>query len=798
MSWIEAALTRPFVQDLDEDIHPKLALSLLTSGEHWRFERASHRSDHLPPRRDSDGRFSEPSWALVFAYSLVIEPEHTEQGLNVLSEIVSSQEVAQDNEMAAVANAFAALGLSRLRYTQQAIKITESALRNSPPNSLARVFLLQQLTMHLTDANKYDDALRAARMARNTFRQWKTEARPSTPAQREIISGVSQAIESNILELKTVTSRTVKFPRTPYIKPNHYWAERNLVLQMGFSAQVRDSFDTEVRNALGRQGTRFSDRESPHAALTTYLVESELVGHYRRVLAARLSLGKQQASELDYTNEQRVKYCAHLIRQSRDSKTYENFLQILMASGPLSVLADEVTRAAEEISWPPRREHFTALKVAGPLLAKQTAQHALATLLEMRSGAHLRDLNSQYLADAQIWPAIRSLTAVAGEHSSVSRKMRDLATDASAHVFSELVTTARTIDWKKVGEPERRSWESWISEAKSEDASFLEQEISQALARLGDQEPLERYFSDPSGLTIPEVSTLVDYGSENREFRLPVAVVEEISQLLTKELSQLMHDASRGSFSFGVVDTVLLGGIFSKQYPEEGIWPEIRKVILHPQVTSSQKAGFLEWVIHNPEVIPNDFAQGFSDRDKSILLSQEEDWISEGTRESGFRFYCALKLLTEEEVIERVLQLITSSESRDRADVALTIRAATGIVSPDWSFDILEILARDASPSVRSLAGMVIGGVANSSRSISTRRINSTIRALLESEGVWVPLRTLHGLINDVFRGREIDTSGYKEVVSELATGHQNYFVREAARKLLESSTEGKSGVREE
>ncbi|MEV0218732.1 hypothetical protein [Streptomyces sp. NPDC050704] len=787
MSWIEAVLARPAQREPDQKLTPKLALSLLTSGEYWRFERASQESTHLPPRRDSQGHISEPSWALVFAFSLVNDSTLTEEGLNVLSEVVSSPEVREDPEMAAVANAFAARGLSRLNLFRQAISVIQAALDELAFHSLARLFLQQQLTIYLADADRYKEALHSARQARRFLNSWKhgnSDAYP--PSQQEIWLGLSEAVESNIRLLTNVTSRHPKHDSTFSGEPNKYWMTRNTVLEVGFSTYVRDSFDDKLRVTLGRSSSRFSERESPRTALTTFLFESELAGYYRRVLVARSLLGKQQVVELDLADETRIRNCTHLIRYSRDTKSYEKFLKFLIAGGPLPTLAEEVLRAADSLGWPPRKEDFIALKVAGSLLHESVAGRALSVLIDMPTQEHVRDLNSAYLADAYIWPAIRSLIPVAGAHTEVSRKMREVASVAGAHAFSELVSTARVIDWSQVSEDEKTAWVSWIESDKSDDASLLEQEIAQALANVGNMGPLGRYYSKDTDLTITEVATLIDFGSGNTQFRVPSSVANRVSGSLKSELDELMLDASRGSYSYGVVDSVLLAGIFSSQYPDHSIWQKIREVILHPRVSTSQKSGLFEWISRNPEALPSDFT--LQEEDRSHLLGREEDWMGEGTRFSALRLLCALNVLPQEDVAEQLMNLATSGSANERVEAARTLPIARYSTPIIWRLTILDMLTRDPSPLVRSHAGAALGAIYRDWDLSDTREIDSIVRRCLESDGVWVPLRTLHGLLREINRKVPIDISEFKESVSLLASNHVDHLIRDAAKRLLRSA----------
>ncbi|WP_327729314.1 hypothetical protein OG250_25455 [Streptomyces sp. NBC_00487] len=710
----------------------------------------------------------------------------TEEGLNVLSEVVSSPEAEEDPEMAAAANAFAARGLSRLNLPRQAISVTQSALHKLTSDSLARLFLQQQLTIHLIDADRHKEALHSARQARRTLDAWRSGISfTNTPAQQEIWAGLSEAVESNINLLTKVTSRHPKRPSTLTEGPNEYWTARNTVLEMGFSTYVRDSFDEKLRVALGRPSHKFSERESPRTALATFLIESELAGYYRRVLASRSLLGKQHVVELDLTDETGIRNCTHLIRYSRDSKAYENFLKLLIAGGPLTTLTEEVRRAAENIDWPPRKEDFIALKVAGSLLPESAASHALRVLLDMPSQEHVRDVNSSYLADAYIWPAIRSLVAAAGEATAVSRKMREVSSAATAHTFSELVSTARVIDWHEVSLEERTAWISWLDSAKSEDASLLEQELALSLAGVGDIKPIRRYIADGGDLTISEVATLIDFGSERAHFRVPASVASRASLLLSTELDELMLDASRGSYSYGVVDSVLLAGIFSSQYPSNSLWPKLREVILHSRVSTSQKSGLFEWISRNPEVLPPDFA--LQEEDVHVLLEREDDWMGEGTRFSAFRLLCALNALPQEEAVEQIMNLVTSSSANERAEAARTLSVVRHSVLAVWRLTVLDLLTRDPSPMVRSHAGEAIGALYRDWDFKNTERIDQIARKCLGSDGVWIPLRTLRGLLREVHRKVRIDISGLEESISLLARNHVDQMIRETANRILSS-----------
>ncbi|MFI6022003.1 hypothetical protein ACIBCP_30765 [Streptomyces sp. NPDC051287] len=722
----------------------------------------------------------------MFSFSLLNNPELTEEGLNILSEVVTSPEAAQDPEMEAVAVSFAAWGLSRLELFNRAISVIETALNKLQQYALIQLFLQQQLTVHLADSDDHFAAMRSARKVRSMLdsEDWRSLTLDD-PQIEEILSGISQAAESNIHMLKRVTSRSRKLGRVIHMEPNTYWRTRNSVLERGFTSYVSNAFTEKIRVDLARPLSSSVVREHPRQSLLTYLVESELAGHYRRILAARSLLGKQNLAD-ESTDEFSTRSSIHMIRQSRDIRTYENSLRLLMADGPVATLLSEVHRSANNLRWPPRKEDFVALKVAGSLLSKPEAQGALHTLLSMPSGQEVRDLNSIYLSDSYIWPAICSIAPVAGMDTEVARRVRDLALETEdAHTFSQLVAAAGAIDWAQIDLEERESWTSWLNSDKPDDAIFLEQEVAQALGHLGVSTSLLRYASHQNDLQMSEIATLIDFGNAKPGFRLRPEVARNAARVLELELNDLMLDAARGSYSFGVVDSLLLAAMFSSQYEEDSLWRKIEEVLSNPRVDASQKSGVFEWLSRNPDVIP----QGFTVRVQEVLdvLEQNDDTLGYGSQFAALRFLCALGLLTEQEVIERITNLATSGSSEDRFEAARTLPFTKDICSAVWMVTVLDMLTRDPSPVVRSMAGASLGSLA-AKVGKQWENVRESLKRCLLAEGVWIPLRTLNGIISANNRRSKVDIVPLQDILEKLAAGHADYFVRQAAAKLLHTA----------
>ncbi|MGW7241777.1 hypothetical protein [Streptomyces sp. NPDC054804] len=245
---------------------------------------------------------------------------------------------------------------------------------------------------------------------------------------------------------------------------------------------------------------------------------------------------------------------------------------------------------------------------------------------------------------------------------------------------------------------------------KPDDAIFLEQEVAQALGHLGVSTSLLRYASRQTDLQISEIATLIDFGNAEPDFRLRPEVARNAARVLELELNDLMLDAARGSYSFGVVDSLLLAAMFSSQYEGDSLWRKIEEVLSNPRVDAAQKSGVFEWLSRNPDVIP----QGFTVRVQEVLgiLEQNDDTLGYGSQFAALRFLCALGLLTEQEVIERITNLATSGSSEDRFEAARTLPFTKGICSAVWMVTVLDMLTRDPSPVARSMAGASLGSLA--------------------------------------------------------------------------------------
>ncbi|MFE9973080.1 hypothetical protein ACFYRD_20560 [Streptomyces hirsutus] len=780
MSWVLHLLAQPQINPWeDEEISPKAALSILTSGDHRHLERLSRRNKNLPPKKNADGQFTHPDWALVYSFSLVTDPNLIEEGLNLLSEVVSSPAVREDSEMMAVALTFVSWGLSQLGMSDRAIAVLQDSMSSLPYSNLATLLLRLQLTVYLADDYRYEEALEQAVGAKSALRRWKEEEAPTDLAgkKKDVAQGVSEAVNSNISLLRVQVGSPKQVKRVVK-RSGSYWRSRNKSLEYGFTSSVRDAFNLEVGEQFGRTTSRVSGPESQDSALTSYLLESQVSGYYRRVLAARSLVGQHGTQDFRNLNQKEISYHVILLQKSRDSKAFEKSLQVLFASGPLQPLVDVVEGAAQRITWPPRKPDLIALKVGGRLLKEDLAKRALESLITMPSGRHLSDLNSSYLADVYIWPAIRAVMKAARDETAVSERMRTAGIGASGLLASELATTARSIEWQLVNEEERERWHGWTAEQNAPDLRVLKDELTQQFAAIGDTRMIDEYVQSAHDLSLPQVAVLVEAGAA-RHVTLPEEVEETAARIITQELDRLTEDASRGSYSFGMIDSLLLAGIFSRAYPRSSLWSEIQDVLTHRRVSASQKSAIFEWVSHDPSVVPTGFMAGLTIDKRLSLLESGWDSMSPAAHFSALRFLCALELLPAVDFMERVTELTASDRSIDRAQAARTLGVVRSEESQTWRFALLDVLSRDKSAFVRSAAGNALGFTL-----VSVSADQSVLRGVLrclQSDGVWIPLRTLYG-IRSSLRGNYVQMdAAIVSVIRSMASNHADFSVRLAA-----------------
>ncbi|MFE0961926.1 hypothetical protein [Streptomyces fungicidicus] len=763
----------------DDAISPKVALSFLTSGDHRYIERLSHKN--LPPRKNIDGQFVHPDWALVYSFSLVTDPNLIEEGLNLLSEVVAAPAVNEDSEMMAVALTFVAWGLSQLGMSDRAIAVLQDSMSSLSYNHLATLLLRLQLTVYLADEYRYEEALEQAVEAKSALRHWKEEVTSTDLAGKgEVSQGVSEAVNSNIRLLRTQVSNSGPAKRVVK-RPGTYWRSRNKNLEYGFTSSVRDAFNHEVGEQLGRSASRLLGTESQDAALTAYLLESQASGYYRRVLAARSLLGQHGAQDFQDMNQKEISYYTILLQKSRDSKAFEKCLQVLLSSGPLRPLVEVVEGAAQRIAWPPRKSDLIALKVGGRLLKEDLARRALTRLIAMPSGHQIQDLNSSYMADVYIWPAIRAVMKAARNETAVSNKMRTAGIGAGGLLVSELATTARAIEWQLVNEEERERWHAWTVDQSAPDLRILKDELTQQFAAIGDTRMIDGYVQSAHEISLPQVAVLVEAGAA-RHITLPEEVEESVARIISSELDRLTEDASRGSYSFGVIDSLLLAGIFSRAYPRSSLWPKVQDVLLHDRVSASQKAATFEWISHDPRVAPAEFMAGLTIDMRLSLLESGRDPISSTAHFSALRFLCALNLLPAVEFMDRVAQLASSPRSVDRAQAARTLGVIRSEDAKIWSVALLDVLSRDKSAFVRSAAGYSLGFTLVRG-SVDQTVLRGVLRCL-QSDGAWIPLRTLSGMRNHLREGNfQVDAS-IVGVIFDMASGHADFSVRLAADEM--------------
>ncbi|MFE5398515.1 hypothetical protein ACFQ9U_28615 [Streptomyces sp. NPDC056568] len=707
------------------------------------------------------------------------DPNLIEEGLNLLAEVVASPAVLEDSEMMAVALTFVSWGLSQLDMSGRAIAVLQDSITSLPYNDLATLLLRLQLTVYLADDHRYEEALEQAVGAKAALRRWKEEDTPTDLAvtKRDVVQGLSAAVNSNISLLRAQVGSAKQVKRIVR-RSGVYWQSRNRNLEYGFTSSVSDAFNLEVGEQFGRSTSRVSGPESQDSALTSYLLESQVAGYYRRILAARSLVGQHGVQDFRNSSQKEISYHVALLQKSRDSKAFEKSLQVLFAAGPLQPLIDVVEGAAQRIAWPPRKTDLIALKVGGRLLKEDFAKRALDRLIAMPSDQHLSDFNSSYLADVYIWPAIRAVMKAAQDETAVSERMRAAGMGASGLLASELATTARSIEWRHVNEEERERWHGWTAEQKAPDLRVLKDELTQQFAAIGDTRMIDEYVQAAHDLSLPQVAVLVEAGAA-RHVAIPEEVEERAARTIAKELDRLTEDASRGSYSFGMIDSLLLAGIFSRAYPRSSLWSEIQDVVTHRRVSASQKSAIFEWISHDPSVVPKGFMAGLTVDKRLSLLESEWDAMSPVAHFSALRFLCALELLPAVDLMERVTDLTASERSVDRAQAAHTLGVVRSREAQTWRFALLDILSRDKSAFVRSAAGNALGF--NLAMGSAEQSVLRGVLRCLQSDGVWIPLRTLYGIRNGLRVNHVQIDAVIVNIIRGMASDHADFSVRLAA-----------------
>lgn len=805
LSWVAALLAAREIAPHPnfwsaEDATPFGVLALLTSSRHDDYARMVLEDE--PPNDQNSRR-----WSAVQAYEPLYEAVRQSMTVGSLEEGAArllefaTEGFAEDSDVAlrAACAVLAATALTEVDRHSDADAALESRLSEledvaSPSHALLRAWLLSVRCQNRWDAGDAPvelansiglelDRVDQSRMPALTTSLGST----LSPAEclNEIVIALRWVAQDHVVRLTQDWDARVELVKRPVPRlALRTRARTSDSLRSRLELTFKSRFADSVRREFTFGSDSTGDRALVEALQWHEYIGSTSVGHYRGTLGlSRFVQGR------DEHEEWLIAEGVRLLRHAGMAKELAFACISLMREGPLRVLRDqgEVVVRSRVRAGRVFDVDLVVLKQSADLLSDELRAEALSALMLLRnSPPGPRGLAwGHWLGHAEkVWECIDRLAAPSRDVGplvgllSDALQVADGDTSYADHVYSRLIGRWRSDAWSdaRLIEPARKLLDH-------SDEQGLRQ-IREALERVTDLHipDLEHGPADAE-LTLDLAARYVDRMLAGVE-DIPGDVIDALIPFLEHGLVQVRRNAATGRFAGVGVPIADVALAFTLTTKRRELWVPLTDLLLDQAVQRDDKDAAIARLSRNLESLPDDQRAKLA-AGRSALLNGGPNFIGTATEPyaPGVRLLSLIGALDDGEALQIVARLMsegTVQAAQEAAHTVLSLSRSAAV--SDWLSTAAMWLSFHNDPLVRSRAGQALvtlrGPVERDGRL-------PRVRALLEEDGVYVPLGVLVGLAD----ASPAIRSSLVNVLASMASTHPSSEIREAAQEALLTHT---------
>ncbi|TKV29720.1 hypothetical protein FDK12_02060 [Arthrobacter sp. NamB2] len=577
------------------------------------------------------------------------------------------------------------------------------------------------------------------------------------------------------------------------VKARSTWPDHRVALAAGTRDRkfVEQMFEQAIGSQVKRRTWSTTDPVlSP--ALETLLV-SELSGDANAFMRGREALAQHRILQIlrNPTDDApwAVQDAIRLFRRARAKDSLKRVLEWIYLQGPEAALFNDASMILERRDFPRDASalDFMVLSWAAQYLSTDMLSRALGGAFEyIRAPKGTPGAQSEN--ERIVWSAIVKLLPGSGKDNETAQVAFDATKQTSSLelVERDFVRLMDLIDWDEVDPDLISAWRTWGAQNVER---FAVRDLARRARGLQDTLDHEEIISELTGQDLVLYLVNGNVGAAS----LTAETLLSADATCIKDLDRTRESASKGTFSYGGVDTGELSIVYAKTYARPAVWDSLTSFLTDPNVPREFKARSLSRVAeYGMEGVPDSVRSSLASTWHAVVASSQVDMFSDPDPRSKFsealRAGAVLGILSRDEALASATELAGSTLSEERiAACGMLPDVAAFHGSWEWAQLLLLHLTQDADATVRSEAAKQLAFVGNIPTGIRSL-VHAAILKALGSGGVRTPLLTLHGLQK---LSKDEDWRQYGAevacVVEALATKHRARVIREAAGHLIAS-----------
>ncbi|WP_157510202.1 hypothetical protein [Frondihabitans sp. Leaf304] len=749
IEWVVAVLApwtiSPHPNFGQKEITPASKLALVTEFRVW-TERARYEVISSAPNDDLE-------LALVEQAAKSLENTHQAEAAEELWRLAFDTRLIPGARVAAALYASVAYGeLELANEAAQRVIDLAPQLRStdmnvkSPSFGILMAALLQQLVTRLQDSSRFREAEEYTREilrvlpapSANEYEEFEVSkgiSWGSSRVQKDVIVSIREHAWATRSSLEGMSGNLW----TRVVRSRQGWIDSRIRSRAGAANEtvMENDFEATFESLSGK---RTFGKATPAEKGYASLLLAELSGH-PGLRNERESLGKILMLAMP-TSVLMAQEALRLLRQSQRVTGLQPAVTWIRNQGPTQALVFEAQSILQRAA---RAEGMTEadlvlLEAAAEFLAPEDLSSGVRAVLTFPQTERVWGKVGWSVYD-RMWKTLARLLEGSNNQDDVaSQAARALiAHEVNDVLAGSLSDVLNTLEWEALSDSTRNLFLEWLKTPSSPDVDLR---TIRALVskRLGvDETPP----SDYQGLE--RIVWYLDQespGSEGND-----ALIETYGMELGRRLRDEAKQAQAGVVSFGGLNTGEVAAAFAERFEDAALWRNLSRYLANQGVDNALKERALERIAARPTQVPAAARKLLANAWPTIVDAPQTDHFLTPSPlpvfPAALRAGGALQLLTEQQAMERVMQL-AAYNSKGRVEAARSIPFVLPLGDATWGHVLLAQMSYDESPEIRGAAGRSLVLTSNLDTPLSSQVI-SRVSELLASDGIRVPLAILHG-----------------------------------------------------